>query len=80
LKGHSIAEMDFSSRFDAVIASLQVNVRNWPVAAGFRFNSGFHFSIETDEPVGSHFQQQIPDTFFASTAQLRQTSAVLISR
>jgi len=40
----------------------------WPVTAGFRFNTGFHFSIETDEPVGLHSQQQIPDIFCQRSA------------
>jgi hypothetical protein len=36
-------------------------VLSWPIAAGYRFKTGLHFSIETDEPVGLHSQQQIPD-------------------
>jgi len=59
---HQVANV--CTRLVPAIPSSQVTGRLWPVASGFRFNSGFHCSIETDEPVGPHFQQQIPDTPF----------------
>jgi len=59
---HQVANV--CTRLVPAIPSSQVTGGLSPVAAGFRFNSGFHCSIETDEPVGPHFQQQIPDTLF----------------